>query len=1158
MRLSAELLCRSAFSFLDGASEPEELVSRAVALGYSAVGLVDFGGVYGAPRFFQAARRVGLKAIVGAELHVAPPPAPERAGALALRREREHSRPATGAGRCVAPLPDLPGAAPIGVHRCSSVVSSSRLSLLALSLQGYRNLCRLLTLGHAGRAKGECVVSCDELAVHAGGLVAVAGRTLAVRDEPLLDRLAAIFPPGDLVLAISRHGLREEEHDNRVLVELARRRRLPLVATNDVRYAAPDRAALYDVMTCLRLGTTLESAGRGLLPDAERRLLAPEELAASFSDLPGAIAGANALAERCAFTLEDLGYRFPDVPLPGGRSMDAELRERVRAGARERYRPLQERHRAQLEKELAVIAKLGLAGYFLVVHDIVRFCRAERILAQGRGSAANSAVCYVLGITAVDPVGMELLFERFLSEERGEWPDIDLDLPAGEQREKVIQHVYARYGPHGAGMTANVITYRGRLATREVGKVLGLPAEAIDRTAKLFHGWGPFRVDLREELVARAKDAGLPDDRRTRLFLELCVQLHGLPRHLGQHSGGMVVAGGRLDEVVPLEPAAMPGRTVNPWDKDDCGDLGIIKVDLLGLGMLRVLEQAVPLVRRHEGRAIDLAHLPPDDPRTYDMIRRADTVGVFQIESRAQMATLPRMRPERFYDLVVEVALIRPGPIVGKMVSPYLERRAGRQPVVVPHPSLEPILRRTLGVPLFQEQLMRVAMVAAGFTGGEAEELRRAMGSKRSAERMAAIEKKLRAGMAERGISPESADEIVRGIAGFALYGFPESHAASFALIAYASAYLKAHHPAAFGCALLNSWPMGFYHPATIVKDLQRHRVPVLPVDVARSEWACTLERWSGRAVERWGEGAEPPHHRTTAPPLQLRVGFRYVHGLREEAGKRIAEERARAPFASVAELVRRCALRSDEIDVLAEIGALGSFGLERRAAIWQVARMARGDGPLWETLGDGVKPADRGATPPAGRRSAAPPLHRAPQPPPPHDPSRTCACGLRGHEHDDGGAPGGVPAAGADARRVPARLRDRGAARRAVGEGGGDRHGAPAAGDGEGLLLPHAGGRDGVHQRGGDAAALRGAPRAAGHGGRDVRRGFSAEPGRCVDDQGRALRGAGCRRRACGVPRLPVSGRSRGCSGPRPARPTARFRATLSGEEVAAFRSVW
>jgi error-prone DNA polymerase len=563
----------------------------------------------------------------------------------------------------------------------------------------------------------------------------------------------------------------------------------------------------------------------------------------------------------------------------------------------------------------------------------------------------------VLGITAVDPVGMDLLFERFLSEERGEWPDIDIDLPSGDRRESVIRHVYERYGPHGAAMTANVITWRSRLALREAAKAIGLPPEAADRAAKHAPGWGPFPIEARAGLEAGVRDAGLPDAPETRLLVDVALALRGLPRHLGQHSGGMIVAGGRLDEIVPLEPAAMPGRTVVQWDKDDCGDLGILKIDLLGLGMLRVLERTVPLVREHEGVEIDLAHLPKDDPITYRMLRQADTIGVFQLESRAQMATLPRMRPERFYDLVVEVALIRPGPIVGRMVNPYLERRAGREPVRYPHPSLEPILRRTLGVPLFQEQLMRVAMTAAGFTGGEAEELRRALGAKRSVERMAVMETKLRAGMKRLAIPDEAAEEIVRGISGFAMYGFPESHAASFALIAYASAFLHAHHPAAFGCALLDAWPMGFYHPATLVKDMQRHGVRVFPIDVFRSAWACGLEAQPTTTTTANASAITNANTTTNTNTRvggpAVRLGLKFARGLREQAGRRIEAERRRAPFVSIADLARRTGLDAREIDGLAEIGALAGFGLERREAIWQAGRIARGDGPLWE----GVEP---------------------------------------------------------------------------------------------------------------------------------------------------------------------------------------------------------
>ena len=537
-----------------------------------------------------------------------------------------------------------------------------------------------------------------------------------------------------------------------------------------------------------------------------------------------------------------------------------------------------------------MIEKLDLAGYFLIVWDIVQFCR-EKILVQGRGSAANSAVCYALSITAVDPVKMELLFERFLSEERGEWPDIDLDLPSGDQREKVIQHVYERYGPHGAAMTANVITYRDRSAAREVGKALGYSPEQVDTLSKQLGGWnfGEIR-DPPEELAGELRAAGFdPEEPRVRHFLRLCLRIQNLPRHLGQHSGGMVIAAGRLDEVVPLEPASMPGRVVVQWDKDDCADLGIIKVDLLGLGMLAAIEEAIPMIRTHEKTEVDLAHLPPDDPAVYQMLNAADTVGVFQVESRAQMASLPRNAPKRFYDIVVQVAIIRPGPIVGGMVQPFFERRQGRAPVDYPHPCLEPILKRTLGVPLFQEQILRMAMVAAGFTGGEAEELRRAMGFKRSVERMEAIEARLREGMAERGIGPAAQDQIVKSITSFALYGFPESHAASFALIAYASAYLKAHHPTAFLVAA-QRLADGLLPPGDAGQGRAAPRVERLPVDVKHSGWKC-----------RWERGG-------------VRLGMRFVKGLR----RRRASDRAGAggpPFTSIDDLARRCRLRDDELE---------------------------------------------------------------------------------------------------------------------------------------------------------------------------------------------------------------------------------------------------
>ena len=565
--------------------------------------------------------------------------------------------------------------------------------------------------------------------------------------------------------------------------------------------------------------------------------------------------------------------------MPPGETHVSFLRKLTDLGARGRYRPYHDRARAQIARELDLIERLDLAGYFLIVWDIVNFCRHNDILVQGRGSAANSAVCYSLGITAVDPVGMDLLFERFLSEERGEWPDIDLDLPSGDRRERVIQHVYEKYGRLGAAMTANVITYRGKSAAREVGKTLGIDAVQVDRLAKVMNQF-EF-VDPADTLRKRMVDAGCDLDHPTfRWFAELWTRMQDLPRHLGQHSGGMVICQGQLDSVVPLENASMPGRVVLQWDKDDCADMGLVKVDLLGLGMMAVLQDAITLVNQpgFSGHAsqphslipnprslVDLAHLPPDDRAVYTMLQEADTIGVFQVESRAQMATLPRLHPERFYDLVVEVAIIRPGPIVGNMVHPYLNRRAGREDVTYAHPSLEPILKRTLGVPLFQEQLLKMAMVTAGFTGGQAEDLRRALGFKRSEKRMKQVEVKLREGMAANGITGDVAEQIISSITAFALYGFPESHAASFALLAYASAYLKVHFPAAFYTALLNNQPMGFYHPATLVKDAQRRGVRFTGVDVQHSDWNCRVDV----------DGT-------------VRLGLRYVSGLREEVGRAI------------------------------------------------------------------------------------------------------------------------------------------------------------------------------------------------------------------------------------------------------------------------------
>ena len=896
-----ELHVHTAFSFLEGASEPEAMAERAAQLRLPAVAVTDRGGVYGVPRFHKAAREAGVEAIVGAE----------------------------------AVLED-----------------GSRLPLLVQDARGYSNLCRMLTSGALGRAKGEGHVSWKLVEQHASGLVALTGgvngplvRALRRGGEEsagsVLRRLIEIFGAGRVAVEVQRHQRRGEEARNAVLVRLAHAAGVPVVATQDALHATTADGALADVLACIREHRTLDTAGRLVEPNRTRHLRSPDGMAHLFADLPEAITNTVRVADACPFRLHQLPYRFPSARLEAGRDEVTELRARVEKGARERYLTITPRVRAQLERELALIGKLGLAGYFLVVHDIVRFCRARGILAQGRGSAANSAVCYALSITAVDPIAMELLFERFLSEERGEWPDIDIDLPSGDLREEVIQHVYRTYGERGAAMTANVITYRRRSAIREVGKVLGFSPEHLDRLSALSGSW-EFAAHVREELPEHLKIAGLaPEERRSRLLVELVARLMHLPRHLGQHSGGMVLAAGRLDDVVPLEPASMPGRVVIQWDKDDCADLGIIKVDLLGLGMLQVLQDVVPLIREHEGVTIDLAHLPPDDPKVYDMLCRADTVGVFQIESRAQMATLPRMKPERFYDLVVEVAIIRPGPIVGKMVHPYLNRRAGRERVTYPHPDLEPILKRTLGVPLFQEQLMRVAMVAAGFSGGQAEELRRAMGAKRSVERMAKLERQLREGMAVRGITGKAADDIVQGITSFALYGFPESHAASFALIAYASAYLRAHHPECFLAALLNAWPMGFYHPATLVQDAKRHGVRVLPIDVNHSAFMCRLGCLDPNSCSAREEHSN----------LAVRLGLRFVKGLREEAARRIGEEAAKAPFTSVSEVAARCSLRNDELAALAEVGVFASLGQTRRSALWQVSALDGRRPPLAQTM---------------------------------------------------------------------------------------------------------------------------------------------------------------------------------------------------------------
>ena len=888
-----ELHARSAFSFLEGASTPEDLAAACARHGMSAMAVLDRDGVYGAPRFYLAAKKLPLKAHIGAEVTSA---------------------------------------------------FGWRYPLLVKSREGYQNLCRLITRMKLPARKGEGHVERKELvALHAGLICLTGGEEgpLAAaltsggiaQGTECVRQLCDLFGRKNVYVELQRHFGREEEARNRVSVEIARKLSLPLLATNGVCHATPEERELLDVFTCIRNRQVLATAGQLLSRNSERHLKSPEEMQKLFADLPEAVANTQTLSSRLEFTLEDLGYEFPRYPVPEGSSQMQFLRERTYEGMLARYGSENEKARKQIDRELALIEKLDLPGYFLIVWDIVRFCREKNILVQGRGSAANSAVCYALEITAVDPVGMELLFERFLSEERGEWPDIDLDLPSGDQRERAIQYVYERYGKLGAAMTANVITYRGRSAAREIGKVLSFDPETLGRLASLVGAWE--YKDEHDTFERHFHDAGF-DIRhpKIRKFFELCLKVQDLPRHLGQHSGGMVVCQGQLDAVVPLEPATMPGRVVVQWDKEDCADMGIVKVDLLGLGMMAVLEDSLKLIREHNAEEVDLARLPADDPVVYDTLRKADTVGMFQIESRAQMSCLPRLRPAKFYDIVVQVAIIRPGPIVGKMVHPYLKRRQRREAPECLHPSLEPVLARTLGVPLFQEQLLRMAMIASGFTGGEAEELRRAFGFKRSEKRMKEVEVKLRRGMDKNGITGTVQDTIVKSITSFALYGFPESHAASFALLAYASAYLKCHYLAAFTAAILNNQPMGFYSPATLVKDAQRHGLRVRAIDVTRSDWLCTIER----AEEK----------------LCVRLGLRFVKGLREEAGREIVCERSVRAFRTIDELQLRVPrLSKSELSSLAEIGALNfvgsKAGFHRRDALWQIERASRRAGPLLE-----------------------------------------------------------------------------------------------------------------------------------------------------------------------------------------------------------------
>ena len=874
----SEFHALSAFSFLRGSSHPECLIRRAAELGYESVAITDHGGFYGSARAHTAARESGIRALVGATLE----------------------------------QPD-----------------GSFLPVLCANRRGYQFLSRHLTGIHLHNSPGELSRNGDLIALTGdrdGPILRHLIRDRRSEAQAELESLAATFGPKNVFVEIHRHSLRDDGKLNRALVELATHLKLPLLASNAPLHAAPRDRLLADAFACLRHHTSLDAAGLLLEVNGERHLKSPRAMADLFRDLPQAIDNGRRLLDRIAFGLENLGYRFPDFPDGQGNPLSlAEqqmlLRRFTYEGAARRYAPnlVARKVRDQLEHELTLIGRLGFAGYFLIVREIIEFAKARGILCQGRGSAANSAVCFCLGITAFDPVASGLLFERFLSENRENWPDIDIDFPSGDHREEVIQHVFKKYGERGAAMTANVITYRPKSAFREMSKVLGFPPAIADRFSQgSAHGsdeFGDWEPEPECEFEARVSSLLPPSHPRLPALSKLYHAVLGMPRHLGQHSGGMIVCDRGLDEVVPLQRATMPGRNVVQWDKDDCEDLGIVKIDLLGLGMLAAMEDAITICSLR-GKPVDLAKIPHDDEAVYDLMCRADTVGTFQVESRAQMATLPILRPRCFYDVAVEVAIIRPGPIVGEMRHPYLNRRTGIEAVDHIHPLCKPILERTLGVILFQEQILRIAMDVAGFTGAEADELRRAMGSKRSQEKMGRVVEKLRRGMAARGVDTVAQDKIVQSIGAFALYGFPESHAISFALIAYASCYLKVHHPAEFYTGLLNNQPMGFYSPNSLIQDGKRRGIRFLPVSVVHSSDLTTVVSDS-----------------------VVRLGLLRIKGLGRETAQAVARERSQRPFTSLEDFLGRCQPNQKERRLLAKAGALNDLPAigHRRAGLWQV-----------------------------------------------------------------------------------------------------------------------------------------------------------------------------------------------------------------------------
>ena len=982
------LWCKSNFSFLEGASHPEELVERAHALGLPALALTDRDGVQGMVRAHVKARELGVSLIVGAEVTVGGGgPADLEATA---RDEGPAGIEATISDDGYAGVRVDPGTAAVGTP-----APTSTCVLLAMNRTGYANLCRLITAGRRRRPKGESCVTWPEVCARAEGLIALWGgdRSLLIRDDEPHAVIASMREAfGDrLYVMVSRHRRTEEVRQEACVRRHAERAGLPLVAATEVLYHTPARRDLQDVLTCIGHGVTLATAGRLTKPNAEHDLKASEAMAQLFADEPALLERTREVAARCTFDLSEIRYRYPTERLPDGKTSSAWLRELTLRGAHRRFPGIggvPAAVLAQIDKELALIDELDYGGYFLTMWEIVRYCRRKGILCQGRGSAANSVVCYCLGITAVDPTRVELLFERFLSRERHEPPDIDLDI-MHTRREEVIQHVYRKYGRDRAAMVANVIRYRGRSAVREVGKALGLSETAVDRLAKLLSHHAPLDAT---GLAQAGLDPASPLHDH---FIRLCGQIQDFPRHLSIHPGGFLLGHEPVHDLVPIENATMPDRTVIQWDKHDLEDLGLFKVDLLGLGALTQLDLGFSLIERHYNRRLSLDRIPSDDRRTYDLICRGDTVGVFQIESRAQMSMLPRLKPRNYYDLVIEISIVRPGPITGGMVHPYLRRRNGEEPVVYPHPCLEPVLSKTLGVPLFQEQVMRLAVVAADYTPGEADQLRRDMAAWHRTGRIDRHRDRLVTRMMAKGIAREFAERVFEQIRGFGDYGFPESHAASFALIAYATAWLRCHYPDVFACSLLNAQPMGFYTPATIVDDAFRHGVEVRPIDVTASAWDCTLEpidapasrparcpsvrgyreggwaargwarREAGRAVRdrAWQEGRRTVHDhawRESAqavrgrigtvpdgmpcrPAFAVRMGLRYVKSLSEERDwRRIEAACTERPFASMEDFVRRAQLDERVVRRLAEAGAFVRFERERRTALWEALDLGR------------------------------------------------------------------------------------------------------------------------------------------------------------------------------------------------------------------------